>query len=173
MLPSRLHRNLGIPPLLRSLVRLHPSLPATLSVLLRFRLGLIYPANDRSQFSTSTQRQSKSVAASSPAAASPGPEEPKMQITFTCTADDCDRTRSTHQFTKRAYETGIVLIRCPGCKNRHLIADNLGWFEDSTNGGAMKNIEDILRAQGETVKRGVLQPTLQDPDKVVEFVPEK
>jgi len=34
----------------------------------------------------------------------------------------------------------VVLIRCEGCDNLHLIADNLGWFRDER-----VNIEDILR----------------------------
>lgn len=29
--------------------------------------------------------------------------------------------RSTHEFSRVSYEKGIVLIECPGCKNRHLI----------------------------------------------------
>jgi len=44
-------------------------------------------------------------------------DEPRLSLTFTCTAGTCT-TRSTHQFTKRAYEKGIVLIECPGCKTR-------------------------------------------------------
>ncbi|KAH9975800.1 DNL zinc finger-domain-containing protein [Lactifluus volemus] len=84
-------------------------------------------------------------------------DEPRLSITFTCTAGDCS-TRSTHQFTKRAYERGIVLIECPGCKTRHLIADNLGWFKDSTEAGKLRNVEDLLRVRGETVRRGRLHP---------------
>jgi len=64
-------------------------------------------------------------------------------ITMTCTANDCNH-RSTHEFTKKSYQKGIVIIQCPSCKeryvpicpiprksgsdDRHLIADNLGWF---------------------------------------------
>jgi protein import protein ZIM17 len=71
--------------------------------------------------------------------------QPRMQITFTCTV--CDE-RSTKTFTKHSYTKGVVLIRCPGCQNLHLIADNLGWFQqDGTN----VNIEDIMRDQGEEV----------------------
>ncbi len=64
-------------------------------------------------------------------------------MTFTCTASDCGH-RSTHEFSRRSYEKGIVLVQCPSCKNRcvpfpylkrlspticrHLVADHLGWF---------------------------------------------
>ncbi|KAG1738849.1 zf-DNL-domain-containing protein [Suillus paluster] len=93
-------------------------------------------------------------------------QEARLGIVFTCTAEACSH-RSSHTFTKRAYERGIVIVQCPGCKNRHLIADNLGWFKDSTEDGKLRNIEDLLRARGENVKRGVL-----DTDGVVEFADE-
>lgn len=45
-----------------------------------------------------------------------------------------------------------ILIIAP----RHLIADHLGWFKDGdlTQGGKLRNVEDLLRAKGESVKRG-------------------
>lgn len=84
-------------------------------------------------------------------------------------------------FTKQAYHKGIVIIECPGCNNRyvsslhitswsnvqcrHLIADNLGWFKDDrTDDGVLRNIEDMMRQKGETVKRG-----RQDSAGVVEY----
>ncbi|KAF4593053.1 hypothetical protein EYR38_008763 [Pleurotus pulmonarius] len=90
--------------------------------------------------------------------------EPRLSLTFTCTAGECHE-RSTHTFTKRAYERGIVLVECPGCKNRHLIADHIGWFKESTEEGKLKTVEDLLRARGEKVRRGRL-----DAGGVVEYV---
>lgn len=49
-----------------------------------------------------------------------------------------------------AYTKGVVIVRCDGCDNNHLIADNLNWFTDM-NG--KRNIEDIMREKGETVRR--------------------
>lgn len=70
----------------------------------------------------------------------------KMQIAFTCTV--CG-TRNSRRFSKQSYEKGIVIVECDGCKNNHLIADNLGWFPDT----GCKNIEQILAVKGEKVKR--------------------
>ncbi|KAG2360464.1 DNL zinc finger-domain-containing protein [Suillus spraguei] len=91
-------------------------------------------------------------------------KEARLGIVFTCTAEGCSH-RSSHTFTKRAYERGIVIVQCPGCKNRHLIADNLGWFKDSTEDGKLRNVEDLLNARGESVQRGSL-----DANGVVEYV---
>ena len=49
--------------------------------------------------------------------------------------------------SKKSYEKGVVLIRCDGCDNLHLIADNLGWFRDEKI-----NIVDILREKEEEVR---------------------
>jgi hypothetical protein len=47
---------------------------------------------------------------------------PSYELTFTCNV--C-KTRSSHRLSKQGYHHGTVLIQCPGCKNRHLIADHL------------------------------------------------
>jgi protein import protein ZIM17 len=63
------------------------------------------------------------------------PQQRDMAIVFTC--GKCGE-RSLKTFSKQAYERGIVIVQCPGCKARHLIADNLGWFpkDDQSGGGA-------------------------------------
>merc|ERR1712098_58747 len=62
----------------------------------------------------------------------------KMQLQYTCKV--CGTRNSK------------VIIKCDGCQNNHLIADNLGWWKDI---GA-KNIEEILASKGEKVQKGVL-----------------
>lgn len=49
-------------------------------------------------------------------------DKPSYHLSFTC--KKCD-TRSGHVVSKQAYHNGTVLIQCPGCNNRHLIADHL------------------------------------------------
>jgi len=61
-----------------------------------------------------------------------------------------------------------VIIQCPHCKNRHLIADHIGWFKETegVGGGQLKNIEAMMRAKGENVRRG----SLGEDGTVVEYV---
>lgn len=88
-----------------------------------------------------------------------------MAIAFTCTAGDCGH-RQSHTFTKRAYTKGIVIVTCESCKNRHLIADHLGWFENLTDEGKHVTIEKLAAAQGQTVQRidtgGVLELSVSE-----------
>ncbi|KAJ3204096.1 hypothetical protein HDU82_006078 [Entophlyctis luteolus] len=48
--------------------------------------------------------------------------------------------------SKQAYETGVVIIACEGCRANHLIADHLGWY--NTLGGKVGTIEDIIKKSG-------------------------
>ena len=203
MLPSRMFRNTGIPPALRSLITPHASLPPNVAVQLRFRLGVTtgsmpnaLATSSNAPFSTSIPRRNDGTTTKPPSPEStvnlsasslpeskesktttsqPLPEKmvPKLSLTFTCTVTDCGE-RSTHQFTKHSYEKGIVLVQCPKCHNRyvssfqwlsmlahmysgrHLIADHLGWFKDSTGEGKLRTVEDIVKAKGEKVRRGLL-----------------
>ncbi|XP_050459386.1 DNL-type zinc finger protein-like [Cataglyphis hispanica] len=76
-----------------------------------------------------------------------GKLEGKLKLIFTCKR--CS-TRNTRLISKLAYNKGVVIVRCNGCKNNHLIADNLGWFPEITT---RTNIEKIMALKGETVRR--------------------
>ncbi|KAF9362261.1 Threonine synthase-like 1 [Mortierella sp. NVP85] len=73
--------------------------------------------------------------------------DPKARILigFTCTV--CNN-RSHKTMSKHAYNHGVVIMQCDHCKNRHLIADHLGWFR---NGGV--TVEDLVKERGETVQK--------------------
>jgi hypothetical protein len=68
-------------------------------------------------------------------------------------------TRTSKSFSKRSYLEGVVIVVCPECKTKHLIADNLGWF------GKEKNIEEILgkhNVKRETNTKSWLHTTPQE-----------
>ncbi|CAH9075820.1 unnamed protein product [Cuscuta epithymum] len=79
-----------------------------------------------------------------------------LAMIYTCKV--CE-TRSVKTVCRDSYEKGVVVVRCGGCNNLHLIADRLGWF------GQPGSIEDLLAARGEEVKKGsidTLNLTLED-----------
>ena len=88
----------------------------------------------------------------------------KLAIVFTCGV--CG-TRAAKQFTERAYTHGVVLVKCPGCGNQHLIADNLSMFTDDTENedGSGWNIQKAVAKIGQNVTTvtdgNVLELTLE------------
>ncbi|KAK0162523.1 hypothetical protein PV327_006296 [Microctonus hyperodae] len=76
-----------------------------------------------------------------------GKLEARLMIKFTC--KKC-KTRNSKTMSKLAYEKGVVIIRCDGCKNNHLIADNLSWFGNESQ---KRNIEKLMAMNGEKVRR--------------------
>ncbi|KAG8390609.1 hypothetical protein BUALT_Bualt01G0101300 [Buddleja alternifolia] len=83
-------------------------------------------------------------------------ERHDLVMVFTCGV--CD-TRSMKTVCRESYDKGVVVARCDGCNNLHLIADRLGWF------GEPGSVEEFLAARGEEVKKGsvdTLNLTLED-----------
>ncbi|KAI7899454.1 DNL zinc finger-domain-containing protein [Cokeromyces recurvatus] len=100
----------------------------------------------------------------------PSPEDEnvykrQMLIGFTCTV--CHE-RSHHTMSKHAYTKGVVLIQCPGCKNRHLIADNLGWFKDNKT-----TVEDLVKEKGEAIRKVIVdEQGIERLGDLMEWLPE-
>ncbi|KAL4929348.1 DNL-type zinc finger protein [Aspergillus undulatus] len=80
-------------------------------------------------------------------------QEPAYQLTFTC--KPCG-SRSTHRVSKHGYHRGTVLIRCPGCENRHVISDNLKIFFEQS-----KTLDDLLEERGQSITTGELRGDLE------------
>lgn len=83
-------------------------------------------------------------------------ERHDFAMVFTCKV--CD-TRNFKTASRESYDKGVVVARCNGCNNLHLIADRLGWF------GEPSSVEEFLAARGEEVKKGssdTLSLTLED-----------
>lgn len=100
--------------------------------------------------------QKQNLADNKPSSLPLGQLEQKMQMIYTCKV--CS-TRNSQTISKQAYTEGVVIVKCSGCSNNHLVADNLGWFKDKKT-----NIEDILREKGEEVRR------VESGSENVEFV---
>lgn len=110
-------------------------------------LGKIYQSlsralfrNRRHELRPAVHRLFSSEQASTPAGG-------RILLGYTCKI--CE-TRSHRTISQQAYTKGVVLVECAQCKSRHLIADNLGWFEQR---GDSRTVEEILARRGETVRR--------------------
>ncbi|KAF7726605.1 hypothetical protein EC973_008569 [Apophysomyces ossiformis] len=93
--------------------------------------------------------------------------DPKHQLLIGFTCKVCQE-RSHHVMSKLAYTKGVVLIQCAGCQNRHLIADNLGWFRDEKT-----TVEDLVREKGEAIRKVVVDDKgVEKLGSIMEWLPE-
>ena len=105
--------------------------------------------------------ESISSAAAAASASKPAEKLPAGHIDFTkrqllmmYTCGKCE-VRSAKAFSKVAYTQGIVIVECPSCGARHLIADHLGWF------GNKGTIEQFAEERGETILTRLNDNTLE------------
>jgi len=120
---------------------------------------------DQSQTNTDPSQPMHDHLSDIPGAQSGGGK--KLAIVFTCAV--CS-TRSAKKFSEQAYNHGVVLVRCPGCQNLHLIADRLGFFTDDEidgNGdGTGWDIQKALEQRGDDLVAvtddNVLELTMAD-----------
>lgn len=149
-------------PQLRSKSTLPSSLHCSLAQHVQRRAfrSTLSPFNDQSRCATSVPEVDPTTSSSdeeTPSIPVTGQRTPigqieqRLAITFTCTVDQCGH-RSTHEFSKRSYTKGIVIVQCPECKSRHLIADNLSWFTETEDDP--RTIEQMIEAKGGKVRRG-------------------
>lgn len=84
--------------------------------------------------------------------------DPLKTLVFTCKV--CN-TRSAKTFSSQSYKHGVVFVKCDGCGNNHLIADNLRWFRDSP-----VNIKDLAAETGERYEELTLTDLMDAPEDV-------
>eukprot|EP00956_Cyclotella_meneghiniana_P003803 scaffold4601_cov51-Cyclotella_meneghiniana.AAC.3 len=70
----------------------------------------------------------------------------KFQLQYTCKI--CN-TRNSIKVTRIAYRKGIVIAKCKGCDNKHLIADNLNWLSGFDYDNGERNIEQFMENRSE------------------------
>ena len=68
-----------------------------------------------------------------------------LYMMFTC--GQCE-TRAMRGFSRQAYENGVVIVTCPGCQSKHVVADRMGWF------GEPGSVEDFIAQKGEENAQG-------------------
>lgn len=89
-----------------------------------------------------------------------------LYMMFTC--GRCD-ARAARGFSRQAYEKGVVIVTCPECQVKHVVADRMGWF------GEPGSVEDFIaekaRADGggeDKATRGSIRLT-EDGDGTLEI----
>jgi len=124
--------------------------------------GSAEPAGEHSAGPQSTPAEMDSSARQVGRKLAPGEIDFKSkQLIMMFTCGQCE-VRSAKAFSKAAYQSGVVIVECPGCGGRHLIADHLGWF------GEKGTVEDFAKERGNTAVAKTADGTVElTPDDVL------
>jgi hypothetical protein len=111
-------------------------------------------------------------ALAAPTGDSPAPgvikTDPRKAISFNCGVENCG-VRQTHEFAKKSYEKGIVIVQCPGCKSRCVLSSF--WYEReradeaaatssrTTSAGSRRSRPRALSAPSRTLQRPRASPS--------------
>ena len=101
-----------------------------------------------------------------------GEKKKELYMVFTC--NKCE-TRSTKGFSKRAYNYGVVIVTCPGCESKHVVADRLGWFGEKGDVGdfikekSEREGSDVGNFSAEQEERATMMRAKIEADGTLEF----
>lgn len=91
----------------------------------------------------------------------------ELYMAFTC--GKCE-TRSIKGFSKRAYHFGVVVVTCPGCKRKHVVADRLGWFGEKGDAGDFIQEKEKKKKGGkEEEEKATMMRAKIEADGTLEF----
>ena len=91
----------------------------------------------------------------------------ELYMVFTC--GKCE-TRSIKGFSKRAYHFGVVVVTCPGCERKHVVADRLGWFGEKGDAGDFIQEKEKKKKGGKEEKeKATMMRAKIEADGTLEF----
>ena len=110
-------------------------------------------------FASDVDRPASSVTAEEPKDvedASPSTPNARKDLYMMFTCGRCD-ARAARGFSRQAYENGVVIVTCPGCQAKHVVADRMGWF------GEPGSVEDFIaeKADAEDGEGGVARGSMK------------
>ena len=92
-------------------------------------------------------------------------EEKELYMAFTCEM----QTRSIKGFSKRAYHFGVVVVTCPGCERKHVVADRLGWFGEKGDAGGFYQEKEKKKKGGKRRRKTTMMRAKIEADGTLEF----
>ncbi|CAL6334432.1 unnamed protein product [Bathycoccus prasinos] len=98
-----------------------------------------------------------------------GEQKKKKELYMAFTCAKCE-TRSIKGFSKRAYHFGVVVVTCPGCERKHVVADRLGWFGEKGDAGDFIQEKEKKKKGGKEEKeKATMMRAKIEADGTLEF----